>query len=502
MRTIVKREAIGAGTEREEGVVAVVVALVAVLLFVFGAFAVDLGAAYAERRSDQNSADASALAGANALPDIVSGGSKDNAIRDAVAFAEANLPAPPEGWSAAWQSCVDPAHLAYTNPSYGECVSVSAFDTRVRVVIPTREVPTALATAIGISSISVSALAEAQIEYAFGADVLPFAMTAASSGPSICIRAGPTSSQPCSGPADGNFGTLNFTHFGNAAMGTLLQCSGDMGNSGRLSRNIALGIDHALSKHPGPVVPNAASAGDRTDEDMCEAGGDHGSRPNATETQAGLRAQVLDESMLTEFSYMGRDIPGRLRQFPNDWPSTWPAVTIKGYSEDNRGLWSFMPQAGDADYAALVTAVPACNAAVVDTHAEMEACLTAHAAAPGAPLLFTRDENVDTVPDLLASPRFAWVPQLWETELTSGTSGPYHFQSFVPVFLESLRYDCKNNPHSGVTCTSWFAGETLPTLKGQPEEMTALVLSPSSLPPAVLESGPFTAGVPTVVLHK
>ncbi len=68
---------------------AVIVAITASVLFMFGAFAVDLGAAYSERRADQNSADAAALGGANALPDM--GGSTNDAIRDAGAYVEANL---------------------------------------------------------------------------------------------------------------------------------------------------------------------------------------------------------------------------------------------------------------------------------------------------------------------------------------------------------------------------------------------------------------------------
>jgi hypothetical protein len=275
-----------------------------------------------------------------------------------------------------------------------------------------------------------------------------------------------------------------------------------MGNSGRLSRNIALGIDHPLSIHPGPVTPNAVSSGDRTDEDMCEAGGDHGSRPNSTETQAGLRAQVLQESLVTDFSYMGRTIKGRLRQYPADWPTTWPTVSISGRSEDNRGLWSFMPQPGEADYAAFVAGAPAsCDTAVVDTHAEIVDCLADHAAIGGAPPIFIRDEDGDGAPDILASPRFAWVPQLWETELTSGTSGPYHFIDFRPVFLESVRYRCKKTA-GVVTCISWYAGEPLPSISGLPEELTALLLEDGTLPSSVLDSGPFTQGTPSVVLHR
>lgn len=498
---------------REEGAVAVLVALTATLLFVFGAFAVDLGAAYAERRVDQTSADAAALGGANALPDM--GGSPLDAMKDAAAYVEANLPKPPGGWDEAWSTCTDPDHLAQVSSTEGECISVSAYDTRVRVVIPPRVVKTALAGVIGISEIRVSAFAEAQIEFTFGADVLPFALANGASGPEICIRAAtpPQSFDPCVGPADGNFGTLNFTHFGNSALGTLRQCDGDMGNSGRLSRNIALGIDHPLSVHPGPVTAYGSSAGDRVDEAMCAEGADHGSRPNATRTQAGLRARVLQESLLTGFpaSYtlpdgttvdLGVPYEGRLRQYPRDWPSTWPTATAGLRSQDNRGLWTFMPQPGEPGYAELVSAVPAqCDPAGITNHAQMTACLESHALVPGAPPLFTRDENSDGATDLLASPRFAWVPELWEPTLASGVSGTYHFFDFRPVYLESLTW-CP--PATG--CTSWYAGGTVPVNSDSPsrypQELSALLLADSVLAEDVLSSGPFSTGTPSVVLNR
>jgi hypothetical protein len=210
----------------DSGAVAIVVAISATLLFVFGAMAVDIGAAYSERRADQNSADSAALGGASALPDM--GGSVSDAMRDAVAFVEVNLPAPEEGWNAAWAACQDPDHLAEVSGTYGECVSVSAYGSRIRVVIPTRLVPTGLAAAIGVNEIAVSAFAEAQIEYTAGADVIPFAMPNGSDGPELCIRAAtpPKSFDPCAGPRTGTSGRLTSRTLGTRRWGRLSSVTG------------------------------------------------------------------------------------------------------------------------------------------------------------------------------------------------------------------------------------------------------------------------------------
>ena len=57
----------GTGARDERGAVAVVVALLVTVLVIMVALVVDLGLARDTRRASQNAADASALAGANAL---------------------------------------------------------------------------------------------------------------------------------------------------------------------------------------------------------------------------------------------------------------------------------------------------------------------------------------------------------------------------------------------------------------------------------------------------
>ncbi len=290
--------------QREGGAVAIVVALTAALLFVFGAFAVDLGAAYSERRVDQTSADAAALGGANALPDM--GGSTNNALRDAGAFVEANLAPPESGWKAAWDACTDVKHLAITGSTYGPCVSVSSYGTRVRVVIPTREVKTTLARAMGIETISVSAFAEAQIEFMYSAGVLPFGLPAARANDTeVCLKTGPNgfapAIAPCAGSNEGNFGPLDFSFFGNAAAGTLTACTGP--DSIQLIVNTILGVDHPLSVYTGTV---------RDDTVACKAGADPGDRPNQAYSQTGF-GSTLDTGLVS-----GTNTPGECLKV--GWP--------------------------------------------------------------------------------------------------------------------------------------------------------------------------------------
>lgn len=470
----------------EAGVVAIVVALAAVLLFVFGAFAVDLGAAYAERRSDQNSADASALAGANALPDMLPSGSKDDAIRDAAAYAEANLPAPPEGWDAAWASCEDPGHLAYTNSTFGQCVSVSSFDTRVRVVIPVRNVPTALAGVIGIGSISVSAWAEAQIEFAYSAGVLPFALPSSRANDTeVCLKTGPNghapAMPPCDGSSEGNFGPLDFSWFGNAAAGTLTQCEGP--DTAQLTINTILGVDHSLSLYTGVV---------RDDRTACNAGADPGDRPNQAFSQTGF-GSALDPGLVSGANLYSRHLNGRLANTP------FETVTIRTSAPplDNRPLWKFIDPA-----LSFGTLAPGgCDPAGITNKTQMKGCLDAYNAftcpGPCAPL-FSYDSDSDGVPDIEQSPRFAYVPQVSAWTLGGGNTA-YQFIEFRPVFLQTMFFGCNAS-----TCVkTWDPGEPAgSTTNRDVQAMTSFLLPNGSLPHSTTSNAPGTRGTPSVVLYR
>lgn len=497
---------------------AIVVAISSVLLFVFGAMAVDIGAAYAERRADQNSADAAALGGANALPDM--GGSTSDAMRDAAAYVEVNLPKPDEGWDAAWAACRDDDHLALVDGQYGQCVSVSSFGTRIRVVIPERAVPTVLAGVIGISEIRVSAFAEAQIEYSFSANVLPFGIPpSAATASEACLRTATNGHQtelavPCDGSDQGNFGTLDFTHFGNAALGTLESCGREQ-QIDRLNRNVILGVDHALS--------TLGARSPLSDAQACSDGADHGSRPNGTETRTGapsLQAALI--SGVSNDKLVNRTLVGRLAQAVA--VANWPVDAVQAEAPvlDNKPLWELIDPA-----AATSSGIAACQpvtiassptlAGSLDTgaarKAAMRRCL--EAAASASEPLFTVDADADGIPDLAESRRFAYVPvmdQEFDRDLTkqavTGTKTVY-FVRFAPVYLESVVWTgCQGKDYvfrpDGVDNlvrdgVPW-SGTVSKTCKA--DALTALMLPEAMLPQWINDNAPGTRGTPSVVLHR
>jgi Flp pilus assembly protein TadG len=498
---------------REDGAVAVIVAIGATVLFMFGAFAVDLGAAYNERRGAQNSADAAALGGANALPDF--GGSAADGIRDARSYLEANLTAPPEGWSVAWEDCVDSQTLAVTTATGGQCISVSQYGTRIRVVVPTRHVPTSLAAAMGISTIGVSAFAEAQIEYSFSANVLPFGIPpSAGAAGEVCLKTGAKGTavltETCDGSDQGNFGTLDFTHFGAASTGTVTQCVGQ--TTDRLTRNVILGVDHPLSSID-------SRSGLLADLPACQQGADHGSRPNGAQTQTGgpdIQQSLIDG--VTNDKNVHRDLTGRLAQFVS--VAGWPMDSVQAShpSLDNQPLWNLI-DASAAASAGLSTCDPtniASTSVGTDTaagrRAAMEDCLKAARSSTTA--IFTVDSDRDGIPDISESHRFAFVPVVnreFARDLSGGITGTetVYFVQFVPVYLESVLwsqcqghdYIFRPDPVDNLTRDGApTAGSVSKTCKA--DALTALVLPPSSLPPWVIENGPGTEGTPQVVLNR
>ena len=108
------------GQRSDHGAVAVVTAIMAVMLFVIAALVVDLGIARDSRRQAQNTADAAALAAANALygttaPRLNQPGDFAAAIDAAKAYAAENYGTT----DAEWSSCVAADPLGYVAPGTG-----------------------------------------------------------------------------------------------------------------------------------------------------------------------------------------------------------------------------------------------------------------------------------------------------------------------------------------------------------------------------------------------
>ncbi|WP_426244019.1 pilus assembly protein TadG-related protein [Nocardioides sp. LHG3406-4] len=153
----------------ERGAVAIMVAFLAITLFVIAALVVDLGLARDTRRQSQNAADASALAAANQLylPTASGGCPTKPCVAMAVAAAKSYAAINYGTTDADWAACTDVGRPAsYVVPAFSSpCISFDqiAKPTKVRVTVPGRDIVTGLGRAAGVDEVTVAAGAEAQV---------------------------------------------------------------------------------------------------------------------------------------------------------------------------------------------------------------------------------------------------------------------------------------------------------------------------------------------------
>ncbi|MDQ3056053.1 MAG: pilus assembly protein TadG-related protein, partial [Actinomycetota bacterium] len=138
----------------ESGVIAVLVALMAIVLLGIAALAVDMGNAYARKRLVQTEVDLAALAGGAKLP-ATDTASRLLAVEAVLDYLQRNATFGQEqdGWTA--------AQLQDGSISNGEVVFES--DGRMRVTAPPATVNFGLAGALGFSAADVNAAASVQI---------------------------------------------------------------------------------------------------------------------------------------------------------------------------------------------------------------------------------------------------------------------------------------------------------------------------------------------------
>jgi Flp pilus assembly protein TadG len=147
----------------DSGAVAIIVALLAVTLFGFGALVVDIGNADSVHAQGQSTVDAAALAGVRTL---ASGGSAGDVVTAVKSYVDQNM-----GITAAdWSGCNDLAALGPqidTDVATDTCIStltssvpgVTSF--QVRVKLPPRHVPSTFGGLFGVNSIAISPVAQA-----------------------------------------------------------------------------------------------------------------------------------------------------------------------------------------------------------------------------------------------------------------------------------------------------------------------------------------------------
>jgi uncharacterized membrane protein len=142
------------GERGERGAVIVFAGLILTAMLGFAAFVVDIANATQVRRQAQNTVDASALAGAQDLPDSA------KVVATVKSYAQKNLNVA----TSAWSGCSDSDALA-NKPDAGNgntCISIDEAFEKVRVKLPTRQVGTYFGGVLGVKTIAVTADAVAE----------------------------------------------------------------------------------------------------------------------------------------------------------------------------------------------------------------------------------------------------------------------------------------------------------------------------------------------------
>jgi hypothetical protein len=429
----------------ERGAVFPIVALIIVILLVFAAFTVDLGAAWAERRQDQSAVDAAAMAGAleytKGTPDSLA------ALAKVKEYAAASLGISDADWLTA--NCTDSDHYALIDPSI-QCISLASGDTPgavLRVRLPDRDVPTSFARVIGINEIPIHAVAEAQVDYMSMGPVKPWSLPSNPDSheclgtPPDGLLSDPDPLDPCGGSESGNFGLLDSPWFGNPLSPYVTAgCVETSDFDNRTTRNIALGLDHLILKSPDPPASTAIG------RDDCAAVSTPTYVPWVLHTQPGFTHATLDRGMLGDPQFGTTNQPGLLRQTGGlngggGTPDQINLLTRTGSAHwaDNVGLWEYLdPSNGPhCDPASFTISATGPIKTGRDLTQRMVDCL---------------DHAPTFLPSLLTSPRFAVVPSLDYVHCDFASQYPdcltggdwVHVLDFIPLYVQGTWYDCGN----------------------------------------------------------
>jgi len=466
---------------RETGAILPLFAIVIFVLFGFAAFGVDAGAAFAQRRQAQSTADAAALAAG--LEFLTSSSPTNQDLYDIIKqYTNVNLGSKAPSDSA-WAACSDPdkpidyAPIMDTNVTpavpYSDCISIQQVDGEpalLRVRLPDYAMPTAFATLIGFNTIDISATATAELRYAANTKVLPFSIPA-DAGAEECLATPPSGllpqdTVPCGGPTQGNFGMIDSPFFGadDPHFTEAVSCPSSPGfNSGRAEHTIAVGIDHVIRTWPSsPLPPMGQSSGPPppVGSDNC-ASAQIGDIPFILLTETGNTVTSGNPSIM-ETGFIGASpspwnpsVPGRLRQASTNPPrmdtTVDPPVPIPrissapirlsfgSYDVDNVGLWEYLidqsPMGSEECLPGNFTGLEgrALTMQMYNPDGAVNSCLEMN---PPTRQIF--DDRI------LESPRFAVVPALNYLSGTQFGSKWWAIRELRPVYLQTSWYDCTN----------------------------------------------------------
>jgi hypothetical protein len=424
------------------------------------------------------------------------------------------------------------------------CVSFSASNQRVRVRIPTQTVSAAFAQLVGVDTFEVSTSAEAVINFtSTGGGALPYAITGANGALlEVCLNngAGNVPEPLCQGGTTGNFGALDWSIFGNAsttawgtsgqttiALSTVCSSSSSLYNaSERLALNDMLGVDHPLS-----VVEPAASgttydASDvRNDRTLCNLSTPPNflSRPNEAPTQTGNAVSAgTSDGLIDGFTLSnGFKLRARFDRFCG-LGLGWSCVNLYNNGTNNRGasgspidntpLWHFLstdltagaPGASsrsDGSFKSVPSSCVPSTFASAPSKAKVLQCLQDYvvggygnvtdANGMKGTVLFGKDTDGDPLNgrvDIMAAPRFGFVPLLWNQTWPTGQSDPVQIKEFRPVYFQTMLLGCNANNCTGVhnPGESWSAINSNRSL----DAISALAPSLTMLPLEAREIAP------------
>ena len=489
---------ISKSSRRERGASAVTVAISMVVLMGMAAIAIDVGAAFNERRQDQTVSDLSSLAGAI---DFRLG---PEAVRDqALTLAETNLTISytASEWQTSWEGCTDPNKNdggfefdPVPSPWSGgdiDCISIDDAG-YVRVRVPDQLVDTTFGRILGIDAISVDAAAIAQIEGRGGGGVLPFAVVG-SGGSHYCLRSntggggpggggggggGSGAQDPCDGPNTGNFGTIDSPLFGNPDpdVQTSKVCS-QTAQFRVLATNIALGLDHPVfinDNWPGGTIVDACGnqginssdtdqgMGQGTEQGLVNGSSSDFHSPvaiprlqNTPFNTEGIKGEDLDDWPLWKFLLPNNTVvvPDNPQTTVNEevrvvYGNNAPADCHPDGFDGGSFDWDGDPSTGDVNGEEPNSSWQHMNKCLEDYRQGL-------GGTPPPPTSFVQMFSSS----LEDTPRFAYVPEYWENSFPSGTSTDLNIQRFRSIWIQGLWFGSGNNQgvfHPGETPSGNF----------------------------------------------
>lgn len=475
----------------DRGVAAVLFAVVLTALFAVSALAVDVGQAYAERRHDQNTADAAVMSGL--VESVLGGGELQGVVDEMVAKVDTTLGRTVS--DAEWTACTDSGALARTAAFMGltpatQCISFSKGFDRVRVQLPDQEVDGIFGPVAGFGNLSTNAAAEAEIEP--GAGGPPFlALEGTTKGDFVCLRTGgnqngapislmqgngpgnPPTPSTTRDPCDAFDDEVDSSTFGTFRPHAYLSSTCNQRNE-EVKVAIAVGMDHVLGIFSGGYQ-GAADTRVRVDGDRANATAPLCTmpHPNTLDVDTGFSAQDLKCALLS---------PTYDDLCENEYPRLKPAgvtldptPTVVGETLSNHAPWEYLLPAETLYDKGAVAPNPAPTSCVIvasarnsddafqipadvrsgdtsfdnyismhpsrgdeawdpyDFFDKFQECLNDWE--PGDPVLF--DESIGE------SARFGFIPRVAEERLNVGEQ--VHIEGFLPIYIYRLYISMNNS---------------------------------------------------------